>query len=117
MSRAGVQLRAAGDDIEAPDGAPVPVASRARRRGDVPCEPEHWFNVQPDLQYIINPGGIGRTPNAFVAGCRFNVAFDPTPGARVSGHGGGLERPATVANAEIVRHLFRGAEACGDRAR
>lgn len=34
-----------------------------------------WFSLQPDLQYIINPGGIGRIQNAFVAGVRFNVTF------------------------------------------
>jgi porin len=34
-----------------------------------------WFSLQPDFQYIINPGGIGKTPNAFVAGLRFNVTF------------------------------------------
>jgi porin len=33
------------------------------------------FSVQPDIQYIINPGGIGKIPNALVAGIRFNLAF------------------------------------------
>jgi porin len=27
-----------------------------------------WLQVQPDLQYIINPGGTGRIPNALVLG-------------------------------------------------
>jgi porin len=34
-----------------------------------------WFSLQPDFQYIFNPGGFGRTPNAAVAGIRFNVTF------------------------------------------
>jgi len=33
------------------------------------------FSLQPDFQYIINPGGVGRIPNAFVAGVRFNLSF------------------------------------------
>lgn len=27
-----------------------------------------WLQVQPDLQYIINPGGTGKLPNALVLG-------------------------------------------------
>lgn len=33
------------------------------------------FSVQPDLQYIWNPGGTGTTPNAFAGGVRFTVSF------------------------------------------
>jgi len=33
------------------------------------------FAVQPDLQYVINPGGFYRTPNALVAGVMFNLTF------------------------------------------
>ncbi|MDR3403783.1 MAG: carbohydrate porin [Chthoniobacter sp.] len=33
------------------------------------------FSVQPDVQYIFNPGGIGTTPNAFVGGLRFTINF------------------------------------------
>ena len=31
--------------------------------------------VQPDLQYIINPGAVNGTPNAWVGGVRFSVKF------------------------------------------
>ena len=31
--------------------------------------------VQPDLQYIINPGAVNGTPNALVGGVRFTVKF------------------------------------------
>jgi porin len=34
-----------------------------------------WLALQPDFQYIINPGGVGRIPNALVAGIRFNFSF------------------------------------------
>ena len=33
------------------------------------------FSLQPDLQYIINPGGIGGLRNAFVAGLRFTLNY------------------------------------------
>jgi len=34
-----------------------------------------WLTVQPDFQYIFNPGGTESAPNALVAGVRFNVTF------------------------------------------
>ena len=34
-----------------------------------------WLTVQPDFQYIINPGASQSAPNAFVAGLRFNLTF------------------------------------------
>ena len=33
------------------------------------------FALQPDIQYIINPGAVGTTPNAFVGGLRFIINF------------------------------------------
>ncbi|MEA3489275.1 MAG: carbohydrate porin [Candidatus Omnitrophota bacterium] len=34
-----------------------------------------WFFVQPDIQYIIHPGGTGKVPNAMVIGSRFGFTF------------------------------------------
>ncbi|MFM8809909.1 MAG: carbohydrate porin [Chthoniobacterales bacterium] len=34
-----------------------------------------FFYVQPDLQYIIQPGGTGSIPNAFVLGAQIGVTF------------------------------------------
>jgi porin len=34
-----------------------------------------WLAVQPDFQYIFNPGACESLPNALVAGIRFNVSF------------------------------------------
>jgi porin len=31
--------------------------------------------VQPDLQYIIRPGGTGNIPDAFVLGAQIGVSF------------------------------------------
>ncbi len=33
------------------------------------------FSLQPDFQYIVNPGGVGGIRNAFVAGLRFTVLY------------------------------------------
>jgi porin len=34
-----------------------------------------WLSVQPDLQYIIHPGGNQDLNNALVLGCRVTVTF------------------------------------------
>jgi porin len=34
-----------------------------------------WLTVQPDVQYIIKPGGAGDIPNALVLGFQLAVAF------------------------------------------
>jgi porin len=34
-----------------------------------------WINLQPDLQYIVNPGALGAQADALVLGLRFNMTF------------------------------------------
>jgi len=34
-----------------------------------------WGSIQPDLQYVINPGGVQGSANAFVFGVRTTIAF------------------------------------------
>lgn len=34
-----------------------------------------WLKIQPDLQYIINPGGTGTIPNALVMGAQVSVTI------------------------------------------
>ena len=34
-----------------------------------------WFLIQPDIQYIMNPGGTRDLGNAFVIGGRLAVSF------------------------------------------
>jgi porin len=34
-----------------------------------------WLQVQPDLQYIVNPGGTGKIPNALVLGFQLALAL------------------------------------------
>jgi carbohydrate-selective porin OprB len=33
------------------------------------------MQVQPDLQYIVNPGGTGKIPNALVLGFQLALAL------------------------------------------
>jgi carbohydrate-selective porin OprB len=34
-----------------------------------------WLSVQPDVQYIFNPGACASADNALVAGLRVNLSF------------------------------------------
>jgi len=34
-----------------------------------------WWNIQPDLQYIVNPSGVVGSRNAFVLGVRTTITF------------------------------------------
>lgn len=34
-----------------------------------------WLKIRPNLQYVINPGGTGKIPNAFVIGLYTQVTF------------------------------------------
>ncbi|WP_414476103.1 carbohydrate porin [Microvirga sp. M2] len=34
-----------------------------------------WLSLRPNLQYVINPGGTGKIPNAFVVGLHTQVTF------------------------------------------
>ena len=34
-----------------------------------------WMWIQPDVQYIVNPGATGDIPNAWVIGAILNVNF------------------------------------------
>lgn len=39
------------------------------------CQVTPWLIVQPDVQYIINPGGTQDLDNALVVGGRASVTF------------------------------------------
>jgi len=34
-----------------------------------------WLGIQPDLQYVINPGTSAAIDNAFAGGLRFDIVF------------------------------------------
>jgi porin len=64
-----------GTDLTLASGAPVLSHHEHVLELTYLANVSSWFNIQPDCQYIINPGGVGRIPNALVAGVRFNVTF------------------------------------------
>ncbi len=35
-----------------------------------------WLTLQPDLQYVVDPGTSSTLDDAFVAGLRFEIAFE-----------------------------------------
>jgi porin len=43
--------------------------------GGYRIQPTKWAYIQPDVQWIINPGGTGRIPNALVVGAQFGLVF------------------------------------------
>ena len=34
-----------------------------------------WWSLQPDVQYVVHPGGSTATPNAVVVGLRLDLLF------------------------------------------
>ena len=64
-----------GTDLEPASGAPVLSHHEHILEITYLANLTDSFSLQPDFQYIINPGGIGATPNAVIAGIRFNLTF------------------------------------------
>ncbi len=63
------------DTLLLPSGANVPSHRENVLEVTYVANLNDFFSLQPDFQYIINPGGFHTTPNAIVAGLRFNVTF------------------------------------------
>lgn len=57
--------------------APMPVADTYELASEVFYDwyPAPWLSVRPNLQYVVNPGGITQNRNAFVLGLKTSVAF------------------------------------------
>ncbi|WP_411846147.1 carbohydrate porin [Roseibacillus persicicus] len=57
------------------------LAGRSRPESEIVLELGHRFQltpstyIQPDIQYIINPGGTGEIEDALVLGCQFGASF------------------------------------------
>jgi porin len=64
-----------GTDVELASGAPVLAHHEHVIELTYLANIAPNISLQPDLQYVINPGGFGRAPNALVAGVRFNLTF------------------------------------------
>src|SRR5258708_5716135 len=62
-------------ELREPTGDPVPSHHEHVLEATYLWTYNDHFSVQPDLQYIFNPGGIGTTPDAFVGGVWFSINF------------------------------------------
>ncbi len=62
-------------DARDEDGAPYATHHEGIIELTYKVQATDWLTVQPDIQYIINPGACEKQDNAFVAGLRFNVSF------------------------------------------
>ena len=62
-------------NLRGTDGAPFSSHHEAILEATYNVQANDWLTVQPDFQYIFNPGASQNLPNALVAGIRFNVTF------------------------------------------
>lgn len=61
--------------LQQPDGSPVPSHREHVLEATYQWTVNDHFAIQPDLQYIINPGGVHTIPNALAGGLRFSINF------------------------------------------
>ncbi|EDY17235.1 Carbohydrate-selective porin OprB [Chthoniobacter flavus Ellin428] len=61
--------------LQQPDGSPVPSHHEHVLEATYLCTLNDHFAVQPDIQYIINPGAMHTIPNALAGGLRFIISF------------------------------------------
>lgn len=57
------------------EGNPVETHHETILEATYKIQVKEWFTIQPDCQYIFNPGACEKADNALVAGVRFNVSF------------------------------------------
>jgi porin len=64
-----------GADADLRDEGLAPQAAEIVLEATYQCVIAPWCFVQPDIQYVINPGATSATGNALVLGARFSVEF------------------------------------------
>ena len=64
-----------GADADLRDEGLAPQAAEIVLEATYQCVIAPWCFVQPDIQYVINPGATSATGNALVLGARFSVVF------------------------------------------
>jgi len=64
-----------GADNTLRDEGFAPQAAEMVLEATYQCVLAPWCSVQPDIQYIINPGATSATGNALVLGARFSIVF------------------------------------------
>ena len=71
----GVSYTKISNDLLDDSGSPVESHHETIIEASYQAVITNWLSVQPDFQYIFNPGATGRQQNAVVAGLRFTVNF------------------------------------------
>jgi porin len=64
-----------GADADLREEGLAPQAAEIVLEATYQCVIAPWCFVQPDIQYVINPGATSATGNALVLGARFSVEF------------------------------------------
>ena len=71
----GVSYTKLGNDLQDENGSPAESHHETIIEASYQAVITSWLSVQPDFQYVFNPGGTGRRQNAVVAGLRVTVNF------------------------------------------
>ncbi len=72
---AGFIYTRVSDDARTDTGAPLSSHHEAVFEVSYQASLTKALTIQPDFQYIVNPGAVHPAPNAIVAGMRFSLAF------------------------------------------
>jgi porin len=75
ISGIGVSYTKISDNFLDASGADVPSHHEAIIEATYLAQINTWLSLQPDFQYIVNPGATGTQQNSVVAGVRFNICF------------------------------------------
>jgi porin len=71
----GLASLSSGADADLRAEGFAPQAAEMVLEATYQCVIAPWCFVQPDIQYVINPGATSATGNALVLGARFSVVF------------------------------------------
>lgn len=71
----GLSYTKLSQDLRNDDGAPLETHHETILEATYKIQLKEWLTLQPDVQYIFNPGASAKADNALVAGVRFNVSF------------------------------------------
>ena len=71
----GLSYTKLSPDLRDEDGLPLETHHETILEATYKIQLKEWLTLQPDVQYIFNPGASEKADNALVAGVRFNVCF------------------------------------------
>ena len=71
----GVSFTRISGSLHAEEGGPLAAHHETILEATYKIQATEWLTVQPDVQYLFNPGATLRQTNALVAGMRFALSF------------------------------------------